>query len=75
MKEEDVKRILEVYKKPFEYRNTMIIDANRNHVLDIRGWGRLQHLNDGGDIQDNLGELITEFLNKQLLSTSKPEEK
>lgn len=43
-----------------------VSDANGNHVLDIRGWGRLQYADDdkGPEIQDAIGEWVVKTLNE-----------
>lgn len=33
-------------------------------VLRIRGWGRLQYLENGGELQDEVGKLVAEALTK-----------
>ena len=44
-------------------------DANGNHVLDIRGWGRLQYHKDGEEaasvLQDAIGDWVVETLNAE----------
>lgn len=67
MEEKDIKRIFEVYKGPFEYDSNggqYIWDANLNMVATIRGWGYLQKFSDGAKIQDDIGQFITNCLNK-----------
>jgi len=53
-------------KAPVKYfsAGTMIIDSDLNHILDIRGWGRLQKLPDGPEIQDAIGEWIAKLINE-----------
>lgn len=55
-------------KHPVKYypEGTMIMDADNNHILDIRGWGRLQKLSDGEDVQDAIGRYIEDLINKDL---------
>lgn len=68
MEEKDIRRIFEVFKAPFtydEYGGGYIWDADNNMVGETRGWGYLQKLKDGAKIQDNVGKLIVELLNKQ----------
>jgi len=54
-------------KSPVRYDKygTMIFDADNNHVLDIRGWGRLQYIKDGASIQDAIGYFIAEAINEK----------
>lgn len=46
-----------------------VSDANGNHVLDIRGWGRLQYHEDGEEaaavVQDAIGDWVVETLNAE----------
>lgn len=60
-----LKRIKEVYVKPFKYdkKGQYVFDSHDHMVLDIRGWGYLQRFNDGEDIQDGIGLLVTNYLN------------
>jgi hypothetical protein len=55
-----------LYKKPFVYddHGQMIFDANNNHVLDIRGWGRIQYQENGMAKQDAFGRFVTKLLNE-----------
>ena len=52
---------------------TWIIDQNNNHVLDVRGWGRLQYHSDGivagGALQDSIAEWVVDTLNKEYESS------
>lgn len=46
-----------------------IMDANSNHVADIRGWGRLQYHPDGDEaaskLQDAIGDWVVNTLNEE----------
>lgn len=45
-----------------------IYDQQSGHILDIRGWGRIQYHSEGGEaamkLQDDLAEWVVEVLNK-----------
>lgn len=48
---------------------TDVRDANGNHVLDIRGWGRIQYLDPkddtkGAELQDAIAKWVVATLNK-----------
>jgi hypothetical protein len=49
----------------YEQNGAMILDADGNHVLDIRGWGRLQHVEDGTAIRDSIGYFVAEAINEK----------
>jgi hypothetical protein len=55
-----------LYKKPFHFDEygQMIFDANNEHVLDIRGWGRIQYLPDAEAKQDTFGRFVADMLNE-----------
>jgi hypothetical protein len=42
----------------------MIHDKEGNHVLDIRGWGRLQYHENGEELQDGIAAWIVKTLNE-----------
>lgn len=46
----------------------MIHDVNSNHILDIRGWGRIQYEKNGSQIQDAIADKVVEILNKEYAS-------
>jgi GTP-binding protein EngB required for normal cell division len=62
---QELARIFEVYKAPFTYEEygQFIFDKENQMIVDIRGWGYLQRFSDAVQIQDNVGKLITDFLN------------
>ncbi len=69
---EKLQLIDQLYKKPFKYdrESQMVFDAKNAHVADIdqdgvsiRGWGRIQKLENPELIQDAFGELVTHLLN------------
>lgn len=39
-------------------------DAKKNHVLDIRGWGRLQYHPNGHELQDGIADWMVATLNE-----------
>lgn len=65
--EPELRRIFEVYRPPFKYdqNGQYVFDIHNHMVVDIRGWGYLQRFTDGEQIQDNVGRLVTELLNKE----------
>ncbi len=69
MNEEKLKELLprafSLYKAPFKYdfMGQMIFDSEENLVADIRGWGRIEKLGNGIELQDAIGELMAEALN------------
>lgn len=42
----------------------MIFDAHPNKIIDIRGWGHIQYMDNPEQRQDQIGELICELLNQ-----------
>lgn len=46
-----------------------IFDDRHNLVADIRGWGRLQVLDNAVEIQDGLGKVIVDAFNKEYHKT------
>jgi hypothetical protein len=66
MSDEELKLIKGLYRKPFHYDpyGQMIFDANHNQVLDIRGWGRIQYLDNAELKQDTFGKFIAYTLNE-----------
>lgn len=56
--------IKDLYKPPFKYINGKIFDSEDNHVLDIRGWGRIQYMDDSETRQDKFGDYVAEILTK-----------
>ena len=45
--------------------STSIFDKERNKVLDIRGWGRLQYMEDRHILQDEIGEFVAKAINEK----------
>ncbi|MFW6219851.1 MAG: hypothetical protein ACOCZ5_01425 [bacterium] len=60
------KELFEVLKPPFRYDDygQYIFDSNNNMVVDVRAWGKLQYYENGEELQDSLGNMITDFLNE-----------
>lgn len=48
-----------------------ICDANASHIMDIRGWGRIQRRSDGGQIHDAIAEQVVKILNEWYENNSK----
>lgn len=42
------------------------LKGGSEHILDVRGWGRLQYLDNSMKIQDTIGKLVVDTLNKHL---------
>lgn len=66
---------LALYKPPFRYLHGYVYDANCKMVADdktvdscvisrIRGWGALSYLPNGAELQDAIGRIVAEALNK-----------
>lgn len=64
-----------VYAPPFEYHKGYIWDSNKRMVADddgtegavaarIRGWGRLQYMPNAAELQDEIGAMVADALNK-----------
>lgn len=66
MSEEQLKLLKGLYRKPFHYDNygQIIFDADNNHVLDIRGWGRIQYKDNAEAKQDAFGQFVCNLLNE-----------
>lgn len=44
----------------------VVTDKAGNHILDIRGWGRIQYLGEGAEkLQDDIGQWVVDTLNKE----------
>lgn len=69
LNEQELKRITEVYRKPFKYEQEgqIITDSHGHFIIDVRGWGYLQRFTDGENIQDNVGKLVAHLLNTHTL--------
>ena len=54
-------------KFPLKYDadGQIIFDGDGNIFLNIRGWGSLQYLENGEQIQDAVGEFVVEILNRE----------
>lgn len=48
---------------PVKYQPTKVIDGNGVEIISIRGWGRLQKLDNGDKVQDEIGQEIAELIN------------
>lgn len=56
---------LDLYEPPFRYDldGQMIFDSENNLIADVRGWGRIEKMENAVALQDAIGELIKESLN------------
>lgn len=43
-----------------------IWDAESTHILDIRGWGRLQYYEGGEELQDKIAAWVAAAINEKL---------
>ena len=62
-------KINEVFKFPLKYDDygQSILDKNNSKVLDIRGWGHIQYLDEEPEkIQDDIGEYICQLINEDV---------
>jgi hypothetical protein len=68
---EVVEEALKIHKPPFKYdpNGFMVLDSDNNLVVDVRGWGHIQHLKDDETealkLHDTVGELIAAALNEK----------
>lgn len=63
-----------LYKPPFRYdwNGQMVFDSANNLVIDVRGWGRIEKMDNGIELQDKVGEIITEALNEKWSKVTRP---
>jgi len=66
---DDITKIIKG-KVKYDSMGTMIIDQQNNHILDVRGWGRFQHMAYGEKIQDSVGEFIANAINEKIETMS-----
>lgn len=66
-----LERVSALYVPPFKYdpNNQAIYDGDDRHVLDVRGWGRIQYMDGAEALQDAAGERIVSILNEHWRST------
>jgi hypothetical protein len=63
------KKALDLYRPPFRHEHGHILDscgemASDQTMLRIRGWGRISHLENPEELQDDVGRLIAEALTR-----------
>lgn len=74
-------RAVALYKPPFKFFGGYILDSEGQmvadndvdedaHILRVRGWGRISHLENAAELQDEVGELIAEALTSYWLCKS-----
>ena len=58
-------KINEVYKFPLKYDEygQNILDQDNNLVLNLRGWGHIQYVEEPEKTQDDIGRFICEAIN------------
>lgn len=54
------------YPVTFNKGSGMFFDADNNHIADIRGWGRIQYLENAEEKHDKMGEFIAEAINEKI---------
>lgn len=62
-------RVAGVINYPVKYipLTQSIHDAHSRHVLDIKGWGRVQKLLAAEEMMDAIGEFVADAINEKLL--------
>lgn len=51
---------------PVQHIMGKITDAESHMICDIRGWGRLQYMEKGEELQDKIGDFIADAINEKL---------
>lgn len=66
------RRIKEVIAFPVRYDEygQKIMDAKNQMVADVRGWGRIQYMNDAEARQDEMGRFIADAINHRLSNSN-----
>lgn len=62
-----------IYTPPFTHTYGAIYDLYENKVVDIRGWGRIQYMEDPEELQDAIGERIASILTENWTPLPEPE--
>lgn len=44
----------------------IILDNEGNHIVDVRGWGRFQYMEEGEEKHEFISEWIAEAINEKL---------
>ncbi len=59
-------RVFDTILFPVKYDSygTHILDSNNNKVLDVRGWGRIQKMDNAEERQDEIGEWLALLMNE-----------
>ena len=62
-----MKRLNEL-KPPFKYDDygQSILNSENHKVLDVRGWGFIQYLDNAEELQDDFGRLVASLLNDKV---------
>ena len=72
--QDHIDEILVAWRPPFRYEpaGIQVMDSNGDLVLDVRSWGRLEKYGEkrAAMMQDYMGLLIAELLNKFLLQSN-----
>jgi hypothetical protein len=63
---EKVTKAIDLYHAPFRYNpnDQAIRDAHGEKVLDVRGWGRIQYIDNAEKLQDAVGERVAAILTR-----------
>lgn len=66
-------KISDYIKGPVKYdpMGQMILDDDKNLICDIRGWGRIQYMDEPEKIQDFIGKTIAVAINEKLEEVKK----
>lgn len=59
-------KVLSQYTYPchFDEMGGIILDFNNQMMAEVRGWGKLQYLPNGEELQDAMGYFIADSINK-----------
>lgn len=64
--ENETMNVLDLFRPPFWYdkEGGYIFDANNQMIGEVRAWGFLQKFENGGAMQDELGEKLVQAFNQ-----------
>ena len=60
--------VIDTIMFPVRYydQTQQIFDAENNLVADVRGWGRISHLDRAEERQDAIGQFIADAMNEKI---------